>query len=119
MTSAQCFIAGNRGGYFGRIGTYVPTAEEKAILVKHLRAYIEYEPGTPQRDDEIDLTQEELAPIDIYDWQKREIRYWFDSNRTKELKMTVPQVKVPSITTYQRDIDEPAKLRFSQSRRKK
>jgi hypothetical protein len=104
---------------FGRIGTYVPTEAEKAILVKHLRTYSEYEPGTPQRDDEVNLTQQELAPIDIYDWQRKEIRYWFDNNRTRELKLTVPQLKVPSITTYQRDIDEPAKLRFSTTRKKK
>jgi hypothetical protein len=104
---------------FGRIGTYVPTEQEKAILVKHLRTYIEYEPGTPQREDEVNLTQVELAPIDLHDWQRREIRYWFDNNRTRELAPTVAQAKVPTMTTYQRDIDEPAKLRFSSTRRKK
>jgi hypothetical protein len=104
---------------FGRIGTYTPTDEEKAILIKHLIEYINYEPNSPQRDDEVTLAQEELLPIDLHDWQKREIRHWFDNNHHKELKMSLPQVKVPAITTYQREFDEPAKLRSSLTRRKR
>jgi hypothetical protein len=104
---------------FGRMGTYVPTEEEKAILVRHLREYINYEPNSPQRDDEVDLTQQELLPIDVHDWQRREIRHWFDNNHHIELRMSIPQVKVPAITTYQRQYDEPAKLRFSLTRKKK
>jgi hypothetical protein len=104
---------------FGRIGAYIPTEEEKSILVKHARVYIDYEPHSPHRDDEVIRTQAELAPLNIHDWHRREIRHWFDNNHHKELKITVPQVKVPAVTTYQREIDEPAKLRYSLTRKKK
>jgi hypothetical protein len=102
---------------FGPVGCYTPTEEERVILVKHLRDYITFEPKTTQRDQEVARTQRELLPLDLHDWQRLEIRHWFDNNHHKALGMTLPEVKRASTTTYQRDFDEPARLRIT--RRKK
>jgi hypothetical protein len=97
----------------GPIGAYVPTDEERPILLNHLRVYANYEPRTPQRDDEVARTQAELLQIDVHDWQRREIRVWFDNHHSKELGLTLPEANAASVTTYQRDYDEPAKLRVT------
>jgi hypothetical protein len=99
--------------HFGPIGSYTPTEDERIILMKHLREYATFEPHTPQRDDEVNATQRELLPIDLHDWQKREIRHWFDYMFHKELGVTYPDIDVSTNTTYQRDFDEPAKLRVT------
>jgi hypothetical protein len=99
--------------HFGMMGSYSPSPEEHAILMRHLRAYSKFEPDTPQRADEIAATQSELLPIDLHDWQRREIRQWFDTHYFKDLGVTLPDANPVWDSTYQRDFEQPARLRVT------
>jgi hypothetical protein len=98
---------------FGPVGCYTPTEEERVILVRHLRPYIAFEPKTPQRDDEVARTQRELLPLDLHDWKRCEVRHWFDNNHHKALGRAPPEAKCAATTTYQREFDEPARMRLT------
>jgi hypothetical protein len=100
------------------MGSYDPTPEEYAILLRYLREYSKFEPDTAQSADKVAATQAELLPIDLHDWQRREVRQWLDTHYFKDLGVTLPDANPAWDTSYQREFDQRARLRVITRRKR-